>query len=151
MTTMDRFDFLPEEFRDISASRLVVMLYDEIIAALKEAIEAIADGDIARRFEAVKVATALLGELAYALDETVGGDVAKNLGGLYTFILRHLPLVNTQNDPKPAADALKLLLPLREAWAELDRRITAGEVPGVSATRAFDDAMLEESLDRAAA
>lgn len=151
MTTMDRFDFLPEEFRDISPSRLVVVLYDEIIAALKQAIEAIADGDVARRFEAVKIATALIAELAFALDETLGGEVAKNLGSLYSFILRHLPLTNTKNDPKPAADALKLLMPLRDSWAELDRRIAAGEVPGMTATSAFGDAKQEQRLARAAA
>ena len=125
MNNTEKNDFLPEELQDASGAKLVVTFYDEAIAALEDAIEAIEAGDIQRRYNSVVVATGLIAELAYALDEENGGDIAHNLGRLYVFILTHLPQVNIDNDPAPARNAVQLLTPLRDAWAELDANLQA--------------------------
>jgi len=118
-------DILPEELQHASGARLVATFYSEAIAALEDAIEAIEQGDIERRYNSVVVATGLIAELAYALDEDAGGEIAQNLGQLYVFILTHLPRVNIDNDPNPARNAIRLLKPLRDAWDELDTRLDA--------------------------
>jgi flagellar protein FliS len=123
MQPTDINDILPEELQNVSGARLVATFYDETIAALEDAIEAIAEGDIERRFNSIFVATGLIVELAKALDEEAGGEIARNLGQLYTFILTHLPRVNLDNDPNPARNAICLLKPLRDAWDELDNRL----------------------------
>jgi len=125
MQYTDINDILPEELQHASGARLVATFYDEAIAALEDAIEAIAEGDIERRFNSVVVATGLIAELAKALDEEAGGKIAQNLGQLYIFILTHLPQVNINNDPNPARNAIRLLKPLRDAWDELDARLDA--------------------------
>jgi flagellar protein FliS len=127
MQYTDINDILPEELQDVSSVGLVAAFYDETIAALEDAIEAIADGDIERRFNSVVVATGLIVELAKALDEENGGEVAQNLGQLYVFILTHLPHVNIDNDSNPARNAIRLLKPLRDAWHELDARLDADQ------------------------
>jgi len=116
---------LPEELQHTSGARLVATFYSEAITALEDAIDAIAHGDIERRYNSVVVATGLIAELAYALDEEAGGEIAQNLGQLYVFILTHLPRVNIDNDPNPARNAIRLLAPLRDAWNELDARLDA--------------------------
>jgi flagellar protein FliS len=125
MQYTDINDILPEELKHASGARLVATFYDEAILALEDAIEAIAEGDIERRFNSVVVATGLIAELAKALDEEAGGEIAQNLGQLYIFILTHLPQVNINNDPNPARNAIRLLKPLRDAWDELDARLDA--------------------------
>ncbi len=138
MLTKKSFEFLPDELRDASQCRLVVTFYDQIVAALEEAIVAIEAGEIERRFNAVTVATGLISELHLALDEEFGGDIARNLGQIYTFILTRLPRVNTHNDPAPAENSLSLLKPLRDSWVELDQMIEAGRVPGYTSAPAFN-------------
>ena len=130
---------LPEELRHLSQSQLVVMFYDQAIGALEDAIAAIRDGDIESRFNAVKVATGLVSQLSLSLDDASGGEIAHNLGSIYDFIIDRLPQVNLKNDPVPAEEAIKLLRPLRDAWAELDRRIAAGEIEDCAAKPAFAD------------
>ena len=127
MQTTDINDILPKELQHVSGARLVATFYDEAIAALEDAIEAIAAGDIERRFNSIVVATGLIVELAKALDEEAGGEIAQNLGKLYIFIVSQLPLVNINNDPNPARNAIRLLSPLRDAWDELDTRLDAGD------------------------
>jgi flagellar protein FliS len=145
MQYTDINDILPEELRDVSAVGLVAAFYDETIAALEDAIEAIAEGDIERRFNSIFVATGLIAELAKALDEEAGGEVAQNLGQLYIFILTLLPRVNIDNDPNPARNAICLLKPLRDAWHELDSRLEA------DADRPVDSPSLAGAGDNAGA
>jgi len=135
MQNTDLNKYLPEELQHASNVRLVATFYDEAILALEEAIEAIAQGDIERRCNAVVVATGLVAELAYALDEEAGGEIARNLGQLYVFILGHLPRINLDNDPNPARNAIRLLTPLRDAWDELDARLDAEAETSVDTTR----------------
>ena len=125
MKKTDINDILPQELQHASGARLVATFYNEAIAALEDAVDAIAQGDIERRYNSVVVATGLIAELAYALDEDAGGEIAQNLGQLYVFILTHLPKVNIDNDPNPARNAIRLLTPLRDAWDELDARLDA--------------------------
>ena len=138
MYTKKSFEFLPEELRDASQCRLVVTFYNQIVAALEEAIETIEAGEIERRFNAIKVATGLISELRQSLDMEFGGDIARNLEQIYTYVLNRLPRVNTHNDPTPAINGLRLLKPLRDSWVELDEMIEAGRVPGFTSTPAFN-------------
>jgi flagellar secretion chaperone FliS len=134
MQYTDISDILPEELRHVSGARLVATFYDEAIAALEDAIEAIAEGDIERRFNSVVVATGVITALANALDEEAGGEIAQNLGRLYLFIVSHLPRININNDPNPARNAIRLLKPLRDAWDELDSRLDAEDDQSLEAT-----------------
>ncbi len=130
MNDIRTFADLPEHVRNASSCRLVVMLYDDIIAALEAAADAAAEGAVEDRFNAVTVADRLLTELRFALDTERGGSIAGNLDRIYTYVISRLPLINVENDPQPARDAIGLLRPLREAWAELDARVEAGQVEG---------------------
>lgn len=126
------FDDLPADVRDASSSRLVVMIYDDAIAALDTAAQAAIDGAIEDRFNAVSTADQLVLELQTSLDTEHGGEIAANLEQLYGFVRSQLPLINLKNDPQPARNAIGVLKPLRDAWAKLDARVAAGEVPGFS-------------------
>ena len=117
-----------EQMISASPSRLIVMLYDEAIAALREAIRAARAGDIEARCNSVNAALEIVGYLYMTLDDVRGGDVALNLGAIYAHIIARLPQVNVQQDPRIAEEAIALLKPLRASWNELDQALSAGLV-----------------------
>ena len=71
----------------------------------------------------------LVGTLYLCLDSERGGEVAENLGRIYGFILQRLHRINFENDPAIADEVIDLLVPLRDSWMELDRRIEVEETP----------------------
>ncbi len=120
MTLVIASEAYQDELFEADPSRMVVMLYDETLEALRTAIDAIERGDIEERFNATTVASELLVALFQCLDMEKGGAIARNLASLYTFILKNLPWINVNNDPEPAKQAIQLLTPLRDAWSKLD-------------------------------
>jgi len=105
--------------------QLVVVLYDQAIASLTAAMDAIERGDIEGRFNATMEATDVISQLYLALDMEQGGEIAETLGSLYNYILTQLPRVNFDNKPDVAEQAIQLLRPVRDSWFELDERIRA--------------------------
>lgn len=110
---------------EMSPNRMVATLYDEAIAALQDAKQAIAWNDIESRCNAVSLAHELVGALYLCLDSERGGKVAENLGSIYGFVLQRLHRINFENDPAIADEAIGLLTPLRDSWVELDHVIAS--------------------------
>lgn len=108
-------------------TRVVVMLYDQTIASLEAAIEAIQQNAIEERCNRLNVATEIMATLHMSLDMENGGEIADGLGRLYRFILARLIRINIQSDAAGAAQIVDLLTPLREAWQEVDQRMAAGD------------------------
>lgn len=119
-----------DELLQADPSHMVVMLYDELLAALNAAIEAIEADDPEARCNAVNLACELVGLLHLGLDMERGEEIAENLGQLYVVVLRHLPRINLENSRRIAEQLIQLVTPLRESWAELDRRGAEAAAPG---------------------
>lgn len=111
--------YLARELSAASPAKKVAMLIDRAIQALNEAIRAIDRGDIQGRWTANNQAGTIIETLWLTLDRDKGGEIAANLDRLYGFMLQHLTQVDLRNDPKPAAEVIKLLEPLRRSWHEL--------------------------------
>lgn len=120
------FAYQAQQVRGVSKVRQVAMLYDRAIASLREAMQAIEDNEIERRWRANKRAQDILLALYGALDEDAGGEIARNLSQIYMFALRRLPRVDLRNDPAPAQEVIELLEPLRRSWYELAEREQQG-------------------------
>lgn len=105
-------------------SRMIVALYDEAIASLEAAKSAIRIGDITGRFQATERTADIIAALYCGLDMAEGGRIAENLSVVYELVLRNIALINTANDARVADQAIRLLMPLRSAWAALDERIS---------------------------
>lgn len=115
-------DRLAEALEDMPSS-LVVIFYDEAIASLHAALEAIGRQDIAARFEATAQTAEAVSFLRVSLDHDKGGAIAANLDRLYAFVVAQLPLLNARNDAGIAKGLIAVLEPLRAGWCELDARI----------------------------
>ena len=108
-------------------TRVVVMLYDEAIASLAAAVEAIKQNQIEERCNCINVVTEIVGTLHMSLDMEKGGEIAEQLGRLYRFVLAQLIGINIKSDIAGAERIIELLKPLRDAWVEVDQRMAQGE------------------------
>jgi flagellar biosynthetic protein FliS len=105
--------------------RETVLLYDAAIAALGEAIAAIAEDDIESRCAAVWVATEVITTLYLKLDIGRCGESADDLAGLYGHILGRAIGIILYNDPSTARDLIELLESLRDPRTTPNGIITA--------------------------
>lgn len=115
-----------EEIAQLAAefpSRLVVMLYDDMLENLDVIVGAIEAEDIEARYVASERIAEVLYQLCIALDLRNGGVIAANLASLYKHGIQQMTEINFSNDPSIAVALQNVLEPLRVSWAELDERI----------------------------
>jgi len=113
--------YLTQQVMTASPAKLVSMLYDKLLISLKETIAAIEKGEIEARWKANARATEIISHMWSTLDREKGGEIAKNLDGMFSFILMRLPDIDMRNDPEPAREAIGLLEPIAESWRVLAR------------------------------
>jgi len=102
-----------------SPLELVVMLYDGALRFLEIAADAIRRKDWKAKREGMKRSMAMLAELQNTLNLKDGGEVAESLDRLYTYVNTRLIEANLKKDAAPVDEAIRLLKPLRDAWAHI--------------------------------
>lgn len=125
------------ENRILSAEplELVRLLYQAAIAAVREARERLAAGEIAARARAISKACEILIELNAALDHSRGGAISSRLAALYQYMLNRLLDANLQQADAPLAEVLGLLTTLSEAWEQTGTPVEAQAVESPWATQ----------------
>lgn len=113
-----------EAYRRVNAEtrsplELVVMLYDGAIRFIGDAQDAADRNDIAARTRAVSRALAIVTELQNTLRLDEGGDVARELDRLYSYITTRLLDSNVKRDRKALDEVHRLLSTVREGWAQV--------------------------------
>jgi flagellar secretion chaperone FliS len=106
-----------------SPLQLVIMLYDGALRFLEAGKHAMVRGEIAKQNDNLQRAQKIVVELMSCLDMKQGGDVAKNLLALYTYVLNELVMANIQDKPEPVERCIKVLSDLRESWAQVERQM----------------------------
>ncbi len=104
---------------------LVVMLYDGALRFMEQGKAAMEAGDLAGQNAALQRAQKIVMELMSALDLRKGGDVAKNLMALYSYVLDELVGANLEDRPARVVSAMATMAELRQGWAELERQTRA--------------------------
>jgi len=105
-----------------SPTELVVMLYDGVVRFTREAQQALKEGDRARAGERTSRAHAILEQLLVTLDRKHDPALAERLEGVYGFCMRRLMDANASKDAAAFDDVPRVLVPLRDAWADVARR-----------------------------
>ena len=115
--------------------KLILMMYDGAIKNLNQALQDMDDEH--RRYDSISnsliKAQDIIAELMISLDFERGGEIAKNLFGLYVFMNRRLLDGNIKKDKAPLEEVRTLLMELRGAWAEVADK--AGVSAGSNQTR----------------
>lgn len=98
--------------------RILIMLYDGAIRFCRQAMQAMDDGNKQVSSEKIGRAMAIICEFANTLNHEVGGDIAKDLDALYSFMTKELTRANLENTRKPIETVEDLLVGLRDTWVE---------------------------------
>lgn len=111
--------YLNQQVLSASPSKLVYMLYDRAISSLREAIVAIEEGEIEKRWKANNRAMEIIQHMWTTLNIDDSGEIGDNLNKLLPYMMLRLPDVDINNDPEPAREVIILLEPLRDAWRQI--------------------------------
>jgi flagellar secretion chaperone FliS len=104
------------EIQTASPSRLVVLVFDCALSNLLRARRAVQAKAIEERVDAVGKAREAIMELLVTLNVEQGGELARNLRSVYTFILTELSDVARRADGARLETIIKLVTELRGAF-----------------------------------
>ena len=95
---------------------LLLMLYAGALRFLKSAIAAVERKDIQEKNRLLIKTQEIISELRSTLNFEIGGELAKRLDSLYSFITRRLLQGQMEANIQPLREALGVLETLNEAW-----------------------------------
>ncbi len=121
--------YLRTQVKSSAPLELVVMMYDAALRFTATAHDAMVRGDIPTRRTAISKTMAIVNELQSSLDMQQGGPIAEELDRLYTWITTCLLTAVSEKDPRPIADARRVLETMRGAW----QTIATGPPPDAGA------------------
>ena len=112
------------QIKTANQGKLIIMLYDGAVKNINLAIDGIHKKH--RKYDYVSnnviKAQDIIAELMVSLDFDNGGEIAKNLFGLYVYMNRQLLEANLKKEEKPLVEVKRMLVELREAWVEVSRK-----------------------------
>ena len=106
-----------------SPVHLVVLLYEQLIKDVRNALSALETGNVERRIAAVNHAFEVAAELQARLDRERGGEVARNLEHFYEVFRASLLEAQIQRSKTIFQNQIDNLLSLRAAWLEVERSV----------------------------
>lgn len=108
---------LETEIAGADPHRLVLMLLDGAISAIKLASIGMQKQDISAKSMQLSKAISIINEgLRASLDHKQGGQLAGRLDSLYLYITSQLLETNLSNRIEPLNEALELLVMIQDAW-----------------------------------
>jgi len=106
--------------------KLIEMLFDGFQDAVARARGAMLARQIEAKGRAIGHAARIVEEgLKAGLNLADGGKIAADLDALYAYVAMRLTYANLHNDAAALDECLRLIEPVRIAWAEIGPRVTA--------------------------
>jgi flagellar protein FliS len=128
MNSMQK-NYLAREVESASPAKLVLMLYDGALSAIKKAEVEIAAKHVPEAHHQLMKAQDIVLHLANSLNLEQGGLIAQNLYLLYDFIYDALVRANLKKDPEPLQKVKEILTMIRDGW---DDGVVQGKPPPIS-------------------
>ena len=119
--TNPRTAYRENDVRGATALRLVVLLYEQLVLDLRQALHALENHDIELRTHRINHAILIIGHLQSPLDFINGGRVAQDLDNFYNALRQNLVYVQFHPSKSGIRQQITDLLALREAWIEVER------------------------------
>ncbi len=136
--TNPRTAYRENDVRGASAARLVVLLYDQLIHDLSQALQAFEQNEIELRTKRINHAILVIGHLQSPLDFNSGGKVARDLDQFYNALRQSLVQVQFLPSKAGFCQLIADLVAVREAWIEVERAgrpAVGGALPEASNAR----------------
>lgn len=119
MQNQARNQYQQSEVLDADPMRLILLLYRGAIEAVGRAREHQAKGEIRERSRQITRAFEMVSELASAVDQDKGGELAVNLLKLYDYLQHELLRANAEQSVEVLGQVEAVLKNLAEGWEAL--------------------------------
>ena len=106
----------------LDQNKLIIMLYDGAIKNASFAVEHIKSGEIEKVHNCLIKTKNIVTELMATLNMEQGGDIAKNLQSLYSYMFSQLIEANMEKKFEPVLVVIDLLKELRAAWVQINAK-----------------------------
>ncbi len=107
--------------------RLIQILLESAIEKLTIAKGFIERNNIHDKGVSISFAISIIETLEASLNDTEGGQIAKNLSDLYAYILQTLIEVNLHNDLKKLDEVIQLIMTIKSGWDNMPREIVEND------------------------
>ena len=106
----------------LDQNKLIIMLYDGAIKNASFAVEHMKSGQIEKVHDCLIKTKNIVTELMATLNMDRGGDIAKNLQSLYSYMFSQLIEANMSKNSEPVIVVIDLLKELRAAWTQINTK-----------------------------
>ena len=114
----------------LDQNKLIIMLYDGAIKNANFAVEYMKSGEIEKVHDSLIKTKNIVTELLATLNMENGGEIAKNLKSLYSYMFSLLIEANMEKKSKPVLTVIDLLKELRGAWVQIGEKKKPEEKKG---------------------
>ncbi len=125
----------------LDQNKLIIMLYDGAIKNANFAVEYMKSGEIEKVHDSLIKTKNIVTELLATLNMENGGEIAKNLKSLYSYMFSLLIEANMEKKSKPVLTVIDLLKELRGAWVQIREKKKPEEEKG----NASDQGMMQNN------
>jgi flagellar protein FliS len=108
----------------MSPARQVVFLYGHVLASLRQASRHLAQKDVEARERSMNKARDILSELLVTLDFEQGGQIARNLAGLYGWFIDETFQIEATRDSARLTRLIGLVAELHGAWEQAAQQVS---------------------------
>ena len=103
----------------LDQNKLIIMLYDGAIKNANFAVQYMESGEIEKVHDSLIKTKNIVTELLATLNMEQGGEIAKNLKSLYSYMFSQLIEANMEKKSEPVLTVIDLLKELRGAWLQI--------------------------------
>ena len=125
----------------LDQNKLIIMLYDGAIKNANFAVQYMESGEIEKVHDSLIKTKNIVTELLATLNMEHGGEIAKNLKSLYSYMFSLLIEANMEKKSKPVLTVIDLLKELRGAWVQIREKKKPEEKKG----NASDQGMMQNN------
>ena len=129
----------------LDQNKLIIMLYDGAIKNASFAVEHLKSEEIEKVHDCLIKTKNIVTELMATLNMDNGGDIAKNLQSLYSYMFSQLIEANMEKKPEPVIVVIDLLKELRAAWVQINSK----KKPGETKQNATTQGMMQNNQEKA--
>ena len=123
----------------LDQNKLIIMLYDGAIKNANFAVQYMESGEIEKVHDSLIKTKNIVTELLATLNMDQGGEIAKNLKSLYSYMFSLLVEANMEKKSEPVLAVIDLLKELRGAWIQIREKKKPEEKKG----NASDKSMMQ--------
>ena len=116
----------------LDQNKLIIMLYDGAIKNANFAVQYMESGEIEKVHDSLIKTKNIVTELLATLNMEQGGEIAKNLKSLYSYMFSQLIEANMEKKSEPVLTVIDLLKELRGAWVQIKEKNKPEEKKGDS-------------------